>query len=885
MEDTTTNVEQQQNLLSSAVQTERSKSKTRWSQTVYRTITEHYWPILLLLIVIMISIGVVAYFPRLESNETEDGIVLKQGTSFNRNQQSAHGQNPMQQMSFGRPKPPEALGRITIYIRKPSPDDDDDRKPPLRVYIPAARYYARRFPLKGPFLNFMLSTPIFANRATQETIIYSPSRVYILPALTDGRGKLYSIARLIATGYASFTAEEMHSSKSIDVNTYFQSSAVTGARVPKIDTQRGGFSSGLRVNVDSFGIYGDEDMNDDSDEYYEEDNDKNNKHHHTYDKPRHRNSKDDSSETTITSTKKTTSVSTATKKSVPHYDHAGVNFTLILEYIFPYPQSKKPVIGINGTSPGPLIDVFENDTVIIRVINRLDVPTAIHWHGVRQIGTPDMDGAVGLSQCAIPPGHEMIYKFQATPAGSTWYHGHLLEQLTDGLFGPLIIRRRPESYSDLYQSEQILTIADWYNIPAHTGLVPYHYSPTNPFGLPPPPDAIVVNGSFTQSLVIPANGSEVIRFRVICATAFSMFTISIDGLRLYIIEVDTTTTIPYAVDSFTVNVAQRVSFYVNLTELDPTYNSSGTPSVYIRIQANEAVYAQDVPHFIPPYENRCYPYPTFFTSLYLAVLSLDSTNSAPTYAASSATPILSNVSPPLDTNILDARPLIRNADGIPDSTHYCYIEVTFGADSDGYGVAFVNNVTYSSDANYMHMRDDPPAGFTSDLYEPLVFQMVRKAGQLAIPSPLLQAGNDLPVIQSDQNGHYLIPYQAVVDILINNTAGGEHPFHLHGHNFWIVSSSDYPEAEKLYAGDYIQRDTVSVPAGGWAKIRFVADNPGAWFFHCHIEWHMADGLAVAIIVAPEQLLTNGYNIPQSGQKQCEALQRFNTTYDPVLPSN
>ncbi|CAF4118569.1 unnamed protein product, partial [Adineta steineri] len=882
MEDTTTNVEQQQNLLTSSVQTERSKSKTRWSQTVYRTITEHYWPILLLLVVIMISIGVVVYFPQHKSNETEDGIVLKQGTSFNRNRQSASQQNPMQQMSFGRPKPPEALGRIAIYIRKPSPDDDDDRKPPLRVYIPAARYYARRFrmftddlpifrcirsfsfvAMKGPFLNFMLSTPIFANRATQETIIYSPSRIYILPALTDGRGKLYSIARLIATGYASFTEEEMHSSKSIDVNTYFESSAVTGARVPKIDTQRGGFSSGLRINVNSFDIYGDEDMNDDSDEYYEEDNDKNSKHHHTYDKPRHRNSKDDSSETTITSTKKTTSVSTATKKSVPHYDHADVNFTLILEYIFPYPQSKKPVIGVNGTSPGPVIDVYENDTVIIRVINRLDVPSAIHWHGVRQIGTPDMDGATGLSQCAIPPGHEMIYKFQATPAGTTWYHGHLLEQLTDGLYGPLLIRRRPETYSDLYQSEQILTIADWYNIPAHTGLVPWHYSPTNPFGLPPPPDAIVVNGNFTQSLFIPVNGSEVIRFRVICATAFSMFTISIDGLRLYIIEVDTTTTIPYAVDSFTVNVAQRVSFYVNLTELDPTYSSSGTPSIYIRIQANEAVYAQDVPNFIPPYENRCYPYPTFLTSLYLAFLSLDSTNSTPTYAASSATPILSNVTPPLDTNILDARPLIRNANGVPDATHYCYIEVTFGVASNGYGAAFVNNVTYSSDANYMHMRDDPPEGFTSDLYEPLVFQMVRKAGQLAIPSPLLENGNDLPVIQSDQNGHYLIPYQAVVYILINNTAGGEHPFHLHGHNFWIVSTSVYPEAETLYAGDYIQRDTVSVPAGGWAKIRFVADNPGAWFFHCHIEWHMADGLAVAMIVAPEQLLTNGYNIPQS----------------------
>ncbi|CAF1192475.1 unnamed protein product [Adineta steineri] len=570
---------------------------------------------------------------------------------------------------------------------------------------------------------------------------------------------------------------------------------------------------------------------------------------------------------------------------VSFHNCTDVDFTLILEYIFPYPQSKKPVIGINGTSPGPTIDVYENETVCIRVINKLDVPSAIHWHGVRQLGTPDMDGATGLSQCAIPPGHEMIYKFQATPAGTTWYHGHLLEQLTDGLMGALIIRRRPETYADLYQSEQVIMIADWYNIPAHTGLVPYHYSPTNPFGLPPPPDAILVNGNFTQSVFFPVDGAEVIRFRVICATAFSMFTISIDGCELTIIEVDTTTTKPYAVDSFTVNVAQRVSFLCNLTQLNPTYTASRSKSIYIRIQANEAVYAQDVPNFIPPYENRCYPYPTFFTSLYLAFLSLDSTNSTPTYPASFATPILSNVTPPIDTNILDARPLIRNADGIPDATHCLYILVTFGVASDGYGAAFVNNVTYSSDANYMHMRPDPPEGFTSDLYEPLLYQMVRKTNQLAIPEPILEEGSECLAIQSDNNGHYLIPYLAVVDILINNTAGGEHPFHLHGHNFWIVSTSDYPEAETLYFGDYSIRDTVSVPAGGWAKIRFFADNPGAWFFHCHIEWHMADGLATALIVAPEQLLTNGYTIPQSGQKQCEALQRFNTTYDPVSPSS
>ncbi|CAF0832376.1 unnamed protein product [Adineta ricciae] len=105
--------------------------------------------------------------------------------------------------------------------------------------------------------------------------------------------------------------------------------------------------------------------------------------------------------------------------------------------------------------------------------------------------------------------------------------------------------------------------------------------------------------------------------------------------------------------------------------------------------------------------------------------------------------------------------------------------------------------------------------------------------------------------------------------------GGEHPFHLHGHNFWIIATSDYPDAEDLYKNDYIQRDTVSVPGSGWVKIRFLADNPGAWFFHCHIEWHMSAGLALAFLVSPDQLIANGFKISSEQRSLCRALKQFN----------
>jgi iron transport multicopper oxidase len=552
--------------------------------------------------------------------------------------------------------------------------------------------------------------------------------------------------------------------------------------------------------------------------------------------------------------------------------------TLIIDTIFPYGTSNKQIISANYSFSGPPIEAYEGDTLVIRVINRLGAPTTIHWHGIFQMGTPGMDGAVGLTQCAIPPQNEMTYTFKAAPAGTTWYHGHLLEQYTDGLYGPLIIHHRNEPNQNYYDSEQVLTVADWYNNQAHTQLLPWYLSPNNTNGDEPSPDAIVVNGKFTQSLLISLSSSSRVRFRIINAAAFSMYTVSIDGLPLHIIEVDQFDTKPYTVNSFDINVAQRVSFYIDMSELNLYYTRSGaspTGSIFIRFQAVLSMYPVDILNYIPPYETQRYPYPTFFDPLYLAILSFDGTNSTPSYPASQPTPKLQNAVTPVDTNLLAARPFYPAANKVLNATYYLGLIIAFYMNPNGITYAYLNNVTFSSDANYMHMRPNPTQGITSDLYAPILHQMATKPNNLNIPSPLLETGSQLPTIQSDGNSHFLVPYQAVVDIYLNNTDTGEHPFHLHGHKFWIIATSDYPQAEFLYAGDYIQRDTVSIPALGWAKIRYIANKPGAWFFHCHIEWHMSAGLALTFITSPQQLLAQGYTIPPDQKQLCQALQQFN----------
>lgn len=42
----------------------------------------------------------------------------------------------------------------------------------------------------------------------------------------------------------------------------------------------------------------------------------------------------------------------------------------------------------------------------------------------------------------------------------------------------------------------------------------------------------------------------------------------------------------------------------------------------------------------------------------------------------------------------------------------------------------------------------------------------------------------------------------------------------------------------------ILRDTVQIPSRGYAVLRFRADNPGVWLFHCHVSWHLSGGMAM-----------------------------------------
>jgi multicopper oxidase len=84
-----------------------------------------------------------------------------------------------------------------------------------------------------------------------------------------------------------------------------------------------------------------------------------------------------------------------------------------------------------------------------------------------------------------------------------------------------------------------------------------------------------------------------------------------------------------------------------------------------------------------------------------------------------------------------------------------------------------------------------------------------------------------------------------VRFILKNPTMMDHPFHLHGHYFRVLGK---PGALNLT--DPVLKDTVNVPSKSELVLQWKATNPGRWFFHCHIEWHLETGMARVIEIKP-----------------------------------
>jgi FtsP/CotA-like multicopper oxidase with cupredoxin domain len=187
---------------------------------------------------------------------------------------------------------------------------------------------------------------------------------------------------------------------------------------------------------------------------------------------------------------------------------AGFDYELIVAPadVIIVPGGSTPALSFNGGYPSPVIRAKQHQPVRIRVVNQLDEPTTIHWHGMRiPIG---MDGVPFLSQPPIMPGDTFDYEFTPPDAGSFWYHPHMnsIEQLGKGLVGALIV---DEAEKPDFDADLVLCMKNWHikDDGSFTALT----TPQNAFRMGTPGRVMTINGEMHPTYDVPAGGAIRVR--------------------------------------------------------------------------------------------------------------------------------------------------------------------------------------------------------------------------------------------------------------------------------------------------------------------------------------------------------------------------------------
>ncbi|CAG8536268.1 9559_t:CDS:2 [Ambispora leptoticha] len=474
---------------------------------------------------------------------------------------------------------------------------------------------------------------------------------------------------------------------------------------------------------------------------------------------------------------------------------------------------------VNGQFPGQEIHAFQNDRLKVHVINNLgDEATAFHWHGIFQTGTPWYDGVPGGTQCPIPAGEEFTYDFQLLQSGTYWWHSHYFAQYVDGLAGPLIIDDPQDPYFQAYDEEFIVTLHDWYHTES-SELIKNLMKPLQAGYAEPVPDSGLINGRNNYNCKLAPVGTKCIPNNSLSTFVFQQG----KRYRIRIINMSADDSFDFSIDEHLLEVMEVDGVLTKSKQVTTLSIDAGQRySVIVKadqiiknfwMRAEMGIDSTDKgvnPHIraIVHYEGASFDKPT----------TQDWVNKT-------------------DLDPMTLQPYFSDPVPSPVGTQFI-LTIDIRLDANNYTKGFVNNST-----------------FKLDLDNPSLDRAIRN---LSIDGP------NANVYTFDKPGE-------VVQVILQNVHDEDHPFHMHGHHFWILGTGEGlfdKNNATLNLIDPIKRDTQDVPAKGWLVIRFVADNPGVWTFHCHLEWHLEEGLSLQFLELPTILKT--FKQPETVTSLCKS---------------
>lgn len=502
---------------------------------------------------------------------------------------------------------------------------------------------------------------------------------------------------------------------------------------------------------------------------------------------------------------------------------------------------------INGSLPAPTLRWREGETVTLRVSNRMNVPTSIHWHGI--LLPFQMDGVPGISFPGIMPGETFVYRFDVRQSGTYWYHSHSGFQEQTGLYGAIVIdpAARPTA-----EREHVVVLSDWtdedpmqvfanlkkqshyYNFNRPTARRFFEESARTGRGaalarrrmwnrMRMNPSDLADVSAYTYTYLVngttPAGNwtglfdrGQRVRLRVVNAGSQTFFDVRIPDLELTVVNVDGQDVEPVTVDEFRIGPAE-------------TYDVIVTPA-----------------------GDRAY---TLFAQ------SMDRTG----YARGTLAPRPGMTA---DVPALDA---------IQQLTMTDMMGAMAGDDMAGMGHgahATHGDAAMSAMAHARHARteygpsvdmrvdmprtnlDDPGVGLRANGRRVLTYADLRTIGgpidarlpereiELHLTGNMERYSWSFDGLEFGKSTPVRFRYNERLRVKLVNDTMMTHPMHLHG--LW----SELENAD----GEFLaRRHTISVQPAQQITFRVSADALGSWAWHCHIQYHMDAGMFRQVVVS------------------------------------
>ncbi|KDP45752.1 hypothetical protein JCGZ_17359 [Jatropha curcas] len=502
-------------------------------------------------------------------------------------------------------------------------------------------------------------------------------------------------------------------------------------------------------------------------------------------------------------------------------------------------------ITVNGQFPGPTLQVRNGDSLVIKAINNAQYNVTLHWHGIRQLRNPWADGPDMVTQCPIRPGRSYTYRFTIqNQEGTLWWHAHS-KWLRATVYGALIIYPKlGSSYPFPMPKQEIpILLGEWWDrnpmdvlkLATFTGAAP-NVS-----------DAYTINGqpgdlyrcSQKETAVFPVASGETILLRIINSAMNQELFFAIANHKMTVVEVDAAYTKPFTTSVIVISPGQTTTVLLTADQTPGRY--------YMAARAYHP--AQNAP---------------FDNTTTTAILQY---TSAPcnTKKGKSLPPILPQLPAYNDTNTVTAfTGQLRSPQKV---------EVPIQIDENLFftvGLGLINCTNPNSP------RCQGPNGtrFTASINNVSFVLPTRNSLMQAYyqgqPGIFTTDFPPVPPLQFDYTGNvsrglwtpvkrtklYKLKYGSKVQIVFQDTSivtPDDHPMHLHGYHFAVVGTgfgnfNPGTDTVKFNLIDPPFRNTIGAPPGGWVAIRFVADNPGIWLLHCHLDSHLTWGLAMSFLV-------------------------------------